>query len=240
MGLSAGALLVLGAGFHWIFFAEGIVWLFVGSPVFVVGGLLYGRLLGRLAYVLAFTKPFLARKKKKKRKPAPQPKEDADTEERFEQPSELPPIESPDEGPLTGYDVKFDDPPRRDPDDDRRPRQRVLAEVADDPDDADEPPPRPSRAIDDEDEAPYDVHEPEVQPEERAPSPVVKPREDEMRLLNRDDAPKPPTRAWSAELFSFLGQPGTIGVITVLSGMCLVVGGMVRLAREFNPATGAE
>jgi hypothetical protein len=37
-------------------------------------------------------------------------------------------------------------------------------------------------------------------------------------------------------MLTFLGQPGSIAVIAMLSGMCLVVGGMVRIARAFNPA----
>jgi hypothetical protein len=250
LGLSAVVLGGLGLGFHWAFFKEGIVWLFVGCPVFVTCGLLYARLLGRLAFVLAFTRSIFTRKRKKE--PAPdqeaaavvaEPKEEPQHEldPGFTQPSELPPIHTPDEGALTGYDLRDDRP--------AKPRKRVVAEVVEEPKAA---PPRavgrpsrkngqdPSRewTEEDEDATPYGVTEAEAVPEEAAAVNVIKPSEVEMRLLSRDDAPKRPKRAWTGEVLAFLGQPETWTAIVMLSGMCVLVGGMIRIARAFNPADG--
>ncbi|MDB5307703.1 MAG: hypothetical protein JWO38_1905 [Gemmataceae bacterium] len=250
-GLSGATLAGFGLAFHWVFNAPGLVWLFVGSPLLVVTGLLYARLLGRLAFVLMFTKSVLSRKRKRKRaRSADAPRDDGrvpgggtgeeaeDSGHVFTQPSDLPPINTPDEGPLSGYDVTVEDHRPK-------PRKRVVAEVA-----GSDPPPRskadspphegktspPRRGSeDDEDATPYGVNEPEVQPEERAPVDVVKPSAVEMQLLNRDDAPRPPKQVWTGEIFAFLVQPGTVTVILMLSAMCVGVGGMVRIAREFNP-----
>jgi hypothetical protein len=258
MALSAGALAIWGAGFRLAFFTPGLEWLVVGSLLFVLGGLLYARLLGRLAYVLAYTKSFLARKRKKK-KPVEsedgQPREEAaapdepEPEPRFEQPSELPPIHTPDEGPLTGYDVKFADAdapvrPRkktkRAADDGEGRRKRVVAEVAED--EEAEPPakPKPARVEPDPDDdfVSYGVHEAEgAQPEEPKPSQLLKPNEEEMKLLSRDDVPKPPKQVWSGELLAFLAQPETLAAMGLLSFLCSIVAGMVRIAREFDPTS---
>ena len=82
----------------------------------------------------------------------------------------------------------------------------------------------------------YGVHAPEVEPEDRAPAEVVKPSAIEMRLIDREDAPKPPKQVWNAELLAFLAQPATIGIVVLLTVMLMMVGAVVRLAREFNPA----
>src|SRR5438094_605937 len=66
--LSAAVLAVFGVAFKWTFLTAGrFELLFVGAPLLVVSGLVYGRLIGRLAFVLAFTRPLLARRKKRKK-----------------------------------------------------------------------------------------------------------------------------------------------------------------------------
>jgi hypothetical protein len=228
--LSGVTLAVFGVAFKWTFLTAGRYdLLLLGCPLLIISGLVYARLLGRLAYALMFTKKFLVRKRRKKRKP-----DDEDTGHegrdgpRVKQASELPPIMTPDEGPLTGYDFKPDAEPAAD-----NPRRRVVAEVVE----ATEEQPHP-RPPDDEGEAPYGVNAPEVDPEERAPVEVVQPSAVEMRLLNRDDAPKPIKRVWSPELFAFLAQPETVAAVGLLSVMCALVGLMVRIARAFNPTEG--
>jgi len=255
--LSGVTLAGLGLGFYWTFRADGLHWLAIGSVVFVTFGLLYARLLGRLAFVLVFTRSILSRRKKKrpaadevgntgtKREEddaAANPESDGGAATGFTQPSDLPPIHTPDEGPLSGYDVKFDDAPRKR-------RKRVVAEVikeganvhsiADAERSEPAPQVRPHRPDDDEDDTPYGVNEAEVTPEVRAPAAVVKPSAEEMRLLNRDDAPKPPKRVWTADVFAFLAQPETITVVLLLWVLCAVAGGMVRIARQFNPVGDA-
>jgi hypothetical protein len=228
--------------------------LFVGAPLVILAAFLYARLIGRLAFVLAFTKPLLQRRKKKKAKanaeggtaPGEEKEEVVPT---IAQPRDLPPLQSP-EGELTGYDVAFED---------AAPRKRILAEVdeSDSDDEADtereprrNPPPLPSRRRDaglipepsriwaDEDEeepTSYGVHAPESVPVETTPKELVEPKESEMRLLSRDDVPKKPTAAWGPELLVFLKQPGTITSMVVATGLCFVVGVLVRVCRDFNP-----
>lgn len=229
--LSGGALVAFGLGFHWTFNAEGLTFLFLGAPLFVVAALVYARLLGRLAFSLMFTRSVLARKKKKKKAAETKPTSESappPEEEEFRQPSELPPIQTPDEGELTGYNISFEDAPKK----------RVQAQSIDKPEPR-PPSPRPKVADEDEEES-YGVHAPEVEPEDRAPVDVVKPSAWEMKLLSRDDAPKPPKQVWTPQLFAFLGQVDTIAVIGLLTVLCLLFGGVVRVAREFNPVRGAS
>ena len=239
-GLSGAILVAFGLGFHWTFNSKDFMWLFVGAPLFVVAALMYARLLGRLAFALMFTRSILNRKKKKKPRTEeasdaseprttfagePPARNEVAEEEEFMQPSELPPLQTPDDPALSGYDVKFED-------DHPRPRKRVRAESATrEPQGADARPPS-------EEDGPtaYGVHAPEVEPEHRAPAEVVKPSAIEMRLIGREDAPKPPKQVWNAELLVFLAQPTTIGNIVLLTVMLMLVGAVVRLAREFNPA----
>ena len=206
---------------------EGGGWLVFGAALLVLSLYGYARLLGRLAFVLMFTKSRLARLRKKKEEPRdelppvqPPPLPEPDEVEGFRQPSELPPIDTPDEGPLAGYDVAFADEPRPK-------KARVRAEAV--------YPRRP-----DDDDVPYAVNEPDgaALPEERLPASVVKPREDEMKLLDRSDAPKKPKVAWSAEVLAFLGQQETWAQAGVLTFFALVVGALVRLLIETNPVKG--
>jgi hypothetical protein len=269
--LSIPVLAAFAVGFKWAFLTEG-EWtlLFIGAPLMVVAGLMYARLIGRLAFALKFTKSLFQTKKKRK------PKADVEassaesgddlnrdaeivSEPYFRQPSELPPINTPDEGELTGYDVKFaDDPPAPaqapKPSASARPRKRVKAEAVDSEVDEDESP-RPRRvrkspesdrdrrrsdSDDDDDTTSYGVHEPEGEVAKEAPREPIRVMEEEIRLLRRDDAPKRPKRIWGPELLVFLGQEATIMAMVVASLFCTGAGVMVRIARMFNPADGPE
>jgi hypothetical protein len=240
-------LAVFGVAFKWTFLTAGsFELLFLGAPLLIASGLVYGRLIGRLAFVLAFTKPLLARRKKRK----PEGDEDAgaartdETEEaerpRVRQPRELPPMPTPrDDEPITGYDLTDDEEPPA-----KKPRKRVRAEAVEPEPEVTRPRQQANPQVDrsrqwtdeDEDATPYGVNAPEVEPEKVAPAEVVKPSAVETRLLSRDDAPKPPKEAWSAQLLAFLVQPETIPVIGLLSALCILAGLMVRIARMFNPA----
>ncbi len=236
LALSAGALAGLGLGYHLAFFQSGLLWLPIGSIVFVTSALIYARLLGRLAFVLAFTKSFMKRKKKRDPDESKTANEQPAEEQEITQTSELPPIETRLDGPVTGYDFAIEDEPLE---------VQPLAASQD-------PPPRqPSRktggtSIDksrqwtdeDEDATPYDVGEMELMAEEARPSVVIQPSAAEMKLISRDDVPKRPKRAWTPEVWAFLGQPETIASIGMLSLMCSAVGGMIRICRAFNPVGG--
>jgi hypothetical protein len=226
-GLSLIPIAGVGVALNGIVRGEGAAWLVFGAVLLVLSLYAYARLLGRLAFVLMFTKSRLAKLTRKKKEPRdelppvqPPPLPEPDEAEGFRQPSELPPIDSPDEGPLTGYDVAFAD-------DDKKPKPRVRAEAV-----------HPRRP--DDDDVPYAVTEPdgEAPPEERLPASVVKPRDDEMKLLDRSDAPKKPKVAWSAEVLAFLGQQETWAAAGVLSAFALAVGALVRVLIETNPVKG--
>jgi hypothetical protein len=231
LGLTLPVLMLFGLGFHWTFNAEGASHLILGAPPFVVSALIYARLLGRLAFSLMFTRSLLSRKKRKKKAEKPWVAATSPEEEpEFRQPSELPPIQSPDEGDLTGYDIKFEDAPKK--------RARAIAVDTAAKPEPEPPPPRPKKDDDDDTEA-YGVHEPEVEPEDRAPPEIVKPSALEMKLLDRTEAPNPPKQVWTPQLLTFLGRIDTIGVIGLLTLLCWLFGGVVRVAREFNPVRGA-
>jgi hypothetical protein len=188
-------------------------------------------------------------------------------EPRFTQPSELPPIQTADEEDSTGYDVLIKDDPL--PSVMKKKRLKAEA-VEPEPErveapgaeptfslEPDPPPAKPKRkrkpapasAVersrewsdeDDEETTAYGVHEAEVIPEETTPKEVVKPREEEMRLLRRDDRAKPPKQLWGPDLLAFLVHPGTISAFLIATFLCTAAGTMVRIARYFNPIEDAS
>lgn len=228
-----------GVAFRWSFQTAG-EWhlLLIGLPLLVAALFLYARLLGRLAFALTFTRDVLKRKKKKKAKKPQAEGDDSEPEAAVAaQPSDLPPINTPD-GELAGYNVLMsDDPPA--------PKKRVVAEAIDDDPVEGEPAPapKPSRdrarawTEDDEDATPYDMKASEVKDEERVPAAVSKPSAEEMELLTRR-APKRPKRVWGGELLACFGQPATITAMTILCLVGLAAGAMVRVARQFDPTAG--
>jgi hypothetical protein len=267
MLLSIPVLTVLCIGFKWAFLTED-EWelLIIGVPMMVVSGLMYARLIGRLGYALRFTRSIFTEKKKQKpqRVKAATVTAEYNPDEYFTQPSDLPPIKTPNDGELSGYNLKLEDNPppqfkkrvkaeavESDAELESTPETRAESTHNPEPEQTPRSPVRkaPSRSIErnrvwtDEDEevaTAYGMHETEVQPGEQVPQELIKPREDELRLLRRDDVPKRPKQIWSMELFVFLAQNGTIMAIVICSGLCFMAGVMVRVARFFNPAGSAE
>lgn len=239
--LSAGVLAVFGVGFRWAFQTDG-EWhlLFVGAPLMVVAGLLYARLIGRLAYALRFTRGLFPEKKKKKTKPEAKPKQPTDDVmmPTIRQPEELPPIQTT-EGELIGYNILMEDEALKPP------RKRVRAEVVEAENDTESPvqstssplPLDPDRGIPDDEETtnPYELHPAEGMTAEELPEQLVNPRADELALLDRRDAPRKSKQVWGPDLLAFMAQPETILAVVIASGFCVVVGAMVRIARDFNP-----
>lgn len=232
----------------------------------VITGLMYARLIGRLAFALRFTKSIFPERRKKKAKSSAQiisqSRSEEKTEEVFTQPSESTPINTPYDGELSGYDVKLeDDPvPRR--------KKRLKAEVVESEDEPklDVPPisePEPERESrprrkpprsgeieksrvwtdeDDEETTAYDVHDAVAVPVEHVEKVEkidAERVEEETKLLRRDDVPKRPKVIWGPELLAFLGQSGTVSAIVIATGLCSLAGVMVRVARMFNPVAGA-
>jgi hypothetical protein len=237
-----------GLAFRWSFLTKGD-WplLLFGMPLLVLVGFLYARTLGRLAFALMFTRDLFKRKKKKKPKRVPSIPANTPREPTPVQPSEMAPIMTPMDGELVGYDVLIaEDPPP--------PKKRVKAEVVDEPlPEAESPTPSPAEPTrsappsdragtcpdEDEDTTPYEVNPSEVKDDERIPESVLKPSAEELALQDRRDAPKPPKRVWTSEIFAFLPQPGTLSAMVILTALGLLAGVMVRVARDFNP-TGGE
>lgn len=236
--LSAGVLAVFGLALKWTFLTAGD-WqlLFIGAPLLILAGLLYARLIGRLAFALRFTTGLFPAKKKKKLKAEAKPEPAANDEvmPTIRQPEDLPPINTV-EGELTGYNVLMED------DAPKPPKKRVRAEAVE-PDVGPEklPVPLPHRAVSEQEEdnevaTPYEMRPAATVPNEELPEDIVQPRADEMALLDRSDAPRKPKRVWGPDLLAFLAQPGTISAIVIASGLCVMAGVMVRVARAFNPA----
>jgi hypothetical protein len=246
-----------GVAFKWAFLTKGeFPLLFLGVPILMVTALLYSRMLGRLAFALMFTRNLLKRKKKKKPKAEVAPRdEQAEEAEVIVQPTDLLPINTPD-GELAGYNVLIAD-------DEPKPKKRVKAAMAEDPEPAPdaaptpaEPePPRPQKrnnrhpldrartwTDEDDDATPYSMNAADgLEPErETLPPELQQPRADEMALLDRSDVVKPPKRVWTAELFAFLPQPGTISALLVMTLTGTLAGVMVRVARAFDPTVGGE
>ena len=213
-------LALFAVAFKWAFLTKG-EWelLFVGAPLMVLAVFLYARLIGRLAFVLAFTKSLFRERKKKKPKSAaeggkPAAEDKEEVARTLAQPRDLPPIRTA-EGELTGYDVAFEDEAprsaswpsstmrmmtmrmiRRSTVELGRHHRRCRRDGATPTDSRDR-----SRVWSDEDEdepTSYGVHEPEVVPVESTPQELVQPKESEMRLLSRDDVPKQAKRGLGA------------------------------------------
>ncbi len=108
----------------WLINGNSFVSCVVAGPLLALAVLLYGRLMGRLACLARLTR---IRRRKKKKKPKPTsatevsdpwevPEEVRREEEArgtgFVQPKDLPPIDSPYDGEIVGYDVTFADVPK--------------------------------------------------------------------------------------------------------------------------------
>jgi hypothetical protein len=246
-----------GIAFRWAFMTKG-EWelLFAGVPLFALALFVYARLLGRLAFALVFTRDLFKKRRRKKDAEAKAPvarertPEDDAEPAVYVQPSELPPINTPD-GELAGYNVLMAD------DEPRKPKKRVVAELADEGDEpepaAPAPPPSKRNTWDDEEVTAYMLTEPEAPPAPEPAPPKPEPRrkrkgkgttdeelspavKEELALLERGDLRKPPARVWSpSDLFAYFAQPQTFGALAALLVMGVLAGVMVRVAREFNP-----
>jgi hypothetical protein len=128
----------------WLLTGGGFLPYFVAPPILATVFVLYGRLLGRLACLARLT-PIRSRRKKKKQKPkrgvevndpwdVPEEvrREDEARGGGFIQPRDLPPIDTPDEGEVTGYDVRFADVPGEEPKNTTSPEEAVSVTRSDD------------------------------------------------------------------------------------------------------------
>jgi hypothetical protein len=199
----------------------GAVFALVSAPALAAVLLIYARQLGRLAHLVEHTRgpaerparPAPRRRPRVRTSAAYDPWSGSANENRPMQPRELPPVMSPSEGPLVGYDVNYSDRP------------------------VPEPPPTPKKRPPDLDDVPYDLEgSPNIDPP-RGPMPAewAKPSEYEMRLATGGEAPPPPTFPWMGGVYNFpLYQQTLIPLVFLAAGLG-VLGGMVQLLIELKP-----
>lgn len=269
--LVSGVILAALALFAYLTFRAPLLFLFIGAPLLVICWLHYARAIGRLAFVLRFTRATKSLRKKKpgfRRErsilippPSTSTEKEATDRRRVQQPTEQAPIQTPDEGALHGYNVRFEDeppPPRPSPVMEEIVPPGELEEVVEEPELVENPElvedepedlfaapstERRRQLLDrsrqwdeeDDDATAYGAHAPEVTSETSAPKEVVKPKESEMRLLKRDE-PKKPRRYWTPDLLTYVLHPATANVVVSLTFLTMVVAGFIRLARAFAPA----
>ena len=193
--------------------------------------LLYARLMGRLGFVLSFTAGPGERRRKRRRnrrpreravavtdpwaapegEPEPEPAAEAAPRR---QPSEMEPIQTPFEGPVSGYDVVFEDRPR-----------------------PAEPPPRPARTVPDEDEGePLAMAEDELDLEAPPPErPPVEARPEDVAALLREE-PEEPANPWGATVVTFFWQAKPFQAWTKLALGFGLLGILLQALRELRPS----
>jgi hypothetical protein len=220
--LSIPISVVLVGAFHAIMMREDTAMaqcLFL-APLAAAAYLIYARTLGRLGLVLTFTKGGeneRPKKKKKTKKPAENiPAAGEHTEQPiYKQPSELPPIDTPFEGPVTGYNVQFDNrlPP---------------ADVA--------PAARRPLIDDDEDLTPLTMEAGEPDPvTEKKPPPPPPPSAEEMALWDTTKRVKEPKQPWDSSLVAFLFEEKTLQRWLILAVGLAILGGLCTALRELRP-----
>lgn len=209
----------------WLVDGEGLISVVITGVLLALALILYARLMGRLACLARLT--HIRPRKKKKGKKARPPRgtaikdpwevpEEVEREQSargvgFTQPRELPPLESPYDGELTGYDVSFQDLPRE--------PEPVSIPLPDEP---------------------LPVHEPEVDAGParsqlaRQDVTAIQPDRLEMERLSRRKE-KLPKRPWTEGVWLFPLQPRTATVWGLVSVAFVLLGGMVRALIELWP-----
>ncbi|HKB00747.1 MAG TPA: hypothetical protein VKD90_00945 [Gemmataceae bacterium] len=236
--LSAPILAVLSVTFHLILLQSDRVsttWAIALSPVAVLLFFVYARLLGRLGLVVTYTrtqseekepKP-TPRRKKKRQKPAHAydektrwcgPTEAIPDEPPLRaQPDDLPGVQTPFDGPLTGYGVDYEG---------RLPTPEE---------------PKPARVVypggEDDDLTPITVAPPpDVSTTDRAKvaAALVVPRESEVELFLRE-RPTEPANPYGAETVTFLFDPKTLDPWLRLSVGLVVMALLQRALDSLRP-----
>lgn len=207
------------------------IWAGVLSPIAVILFFVYARLLGRLGMIVSFTRPEVEKSsRKKKSKKARRPAHAYDESTRCfgprevipddpplrTQPMDLPGVETPYDGVITGYGVDYDG------------TKPVIEE------------PKPARIIipdDDEDDTPITVAPP---PEiagtdrERVAAKLAEPPEHEIELYLRE-RPKEPTNPYGVESVSFLFDPKTIDPWARLTLGLIILAILLRALAMLRP-----
>lgn len=220
----SGPVLAIGAALLYLTFLKpgtaGLV--LVTAPGLAVALIVYARQLGRLAHLVEHTRgtggltPPARRPRRRPRARATaayDPWSGSAEQNRPRQPSELPPVMSPSEGPLVGYDVNYGDRPVPDP------------------------PPPPRRRPPDLDDVPYELDGSPHEDPPRGPMPKqwMEPTEYEMRLASGSSAPPPPKSPWAVGVYNFPLYQRTLVPLAALAGGLAVLGVLVQLLVDLKP-----
>ena len=206
--------------FHALFMRPETPTLYVAiiAPVGAASYLIYARALGRLGLVLSFTKGAVnepsRRKRKRKKNAERKDTVEHDEQPRFKQPSELPPIETPFEGAITGYDVQFDE-------------KHSTPEA-----------PRASRMQPDEDEdlTPFEMTGEEPDPNTaKKEQPPPAPTSADLEVWQKSERVQEPAHPFNSSLFGFLFEPRTASSWLILTAGLALLGLMIQLLRELRP-----
>jgi hypothetical protein len=120
---------------------------------------------------------------------------------------------SPSEGPITGYDVHYDDRPT--PESPAPPRKRPI----------------------DLDDVPYEMQGSPHEAPSRGPIPKewTEPSEYEMALARGNTAPPPPANPWMAGVYTFPLYQQTLVPFVIVSGGLVLVGLMIQALISLKP-----
>jgi hypothetical protein len=217
----SGPILAAIAGMAYLtFFAAGGIWFVVltatgtATAIFV-----YARQLGRLAHMVMNTNdpaPARSSRERPRRRRVRAAVQDSwgDEENRPRQPSELPPVMSPSEGPLTGYDVNYEDRPV--PEVTTTPRKRPI----------------------DLDDTPYELHGSPHEAPSRGPLPKFfhEPSEREMQLATRTGPVRPPKNPWAVGVYNFPLYSKVLPPLVAVSGGLTMLGLIIAAMLGNKPA----
>jgi len=212
----------VGAWAMWVILGYGAGGLLILAAIlFPLALMIYGRLLGRLAFVLTFTND-RKKKKRKRRRPSQQGAESSDPwaePEEYDQITTRPSEAAPHStifGDVVGYDLKEGNSPP--------------------------PPPAPSTFIHDEDSEPVGVVE-TGEEEVAIADPIVPPPSNESadrRLrreeehLNTEHLPEPKV-PFDSTMLTFMLSPGSLRAFLTLAFGFAIVGGIIQLMSEVKP-----
>ncbi len=214
---SAPVLAVAAAMMFVTFFLAGGAWfLLLTAGGSAVALMIYARQLGRLAHFVEHTRAPLTigpktepRRRPRIRARSRDPWSDGN---RPLQPSELPPVLAK-EGPITGYDVRYDDRPAGETPAVRRKRPVDVDDVA------------------------FDLQPPPEVASSRPPMPKewTNPSEYEMALARGGEAPPPPANPWIAGIYNFPLYQRTLPRLVALAGGLAFLGVLIHILIALEP-----
>jgi hypothetical protein len=196
------------------FFTRGGTWFVVLTASGTAAAMMiYARQLGRLAHLVEHTRGTTRSPVRSVARRRPRIRQQSNAI-RPKQPSELPPVISPSEGPITGYDVRYDDQPAPAP--------------------SAQP---PSKRPIDPDDTPFGMQAAPQVASTRGPLPKewTQPSEYEMSLARGGEAPPPPAHPWAVGVYNFPLYQNTFVPFLALSGGLIVLGLMIQTLIASKP-----